>query len=96
MEAAWRKGIVVVVAAGNDGTTDTRGRTMPAREPVRHRGRRPRHHRHRSHATTTSSAAFSTRGNTDPRHADLVAPGRSIVSLRDPGSFIDANYPDAA
>ncbi|MGI5240314.1 S8 family serine peptidase [Dactylosporangium sp. CA-139066] len=26
-------------------------------------------------------------------NADLLAPGRSIVSLRDPGSYIDTNCP---
>ena len=34
---------------------------------------------------------FSARGN-GVRNPDLLAPGRSIVSLRDPGSFIDTNY----
>jgi len=37
-------------------------------------------------------ADFSSRGNTS-RHADLVAPGKSLVSLRDPNSYIDAHYP---
>jgi serine protease AprX len=33
-------------------------------------------------------ADFSSKGNA-ARHADVVAPGRSVVSLRVPGSFID-------
>jgi serine protease AprX len=37
-------------------------------------------------------ASFSTRGNTT-RRPDLVAPGKSVISLRDPNSFIDVNYP---
>jgi serine protease AprX len=35
--------------------------------------------------------AFSSRGST-VRRPDLVAPGRSVVSLRDPNSFIDTEY----
>jgi serine protease AprX len=39
-------------------------------------------------------ASFSSRG-TDARRPDLVAPGKSVVSLRDPGSYIDINHPSA-
>ena len=35
-----------------------------------------------------SVASFSSSGNA-ARHVDLVAPGRSLVSLRDPGSYVD-------
>lgn len=90
VEAAWRKGIVVVVAVGNDGSTATRV-TMPAANPyvlavgaADHLGTQNR--------TDDIVAAFSNKGNT-ARHADLVAPGRSIVGLRDANSFIDSNYP---
>jgi serine protease AprX len=37
-------------------------------------------------------APFSSSG-TAVRHVDLVAPGTSIASLRNPGSYIDTNYP---
>jgi serine protease AprX len=40
-----------------------------------------------------SVAAFSSFG-TAARHVDLVAPGRSVASLRDPGSFVDINHPE--
>ena len=90
VESAWRKGIVVVVAVGNEGLTTTRV-TMPAANPyvlavgaVDHLGTESR--------TDDVVAAFSNKGNTT-RHADLVAPGRSIVGLRDANSFIDSNYP---
>jgi serine protease AprX len=90
VEAAWRKGIVVVVAAGNSGTTATR-LGMPAMNP---------------YVLAVGGAdqagsivpvddtvgTFSSRGST-ARHADLVAPGASVVSLRDPGSYIDTKYP---
>jgi serine protease AprX len=37
-------------------------------------------------------ATFSSVGSYS-RHADLLAPGTSIIGLRDPGSYIDVNYP---
>jgi serine protease AprX len=90
VEAAWRAGIVVVVSVGNDGPTDTRVGN-PALNPYviavggsDIAGTLARY--------DDKIGAFSTRGNIT-RHADLVAPGRSIVALRDPGSFIDVNYP---
>jgi serine protease AprX len=90
VEAAWRAGIVVVVSVGNDGPTATRVGN-PALNPfvIAVGGSDTA-----GTITTTDDTigAFSTRGNF-LRHADLVAPGRSIMSLRDPGSFIDANYP---
>ncbi len=39
-------------------------------------------------------ADFSSRGNS-ARRPDLVTPGRSIVSLRDPGSVLDGAFPTA-
>jgi len=39
-------------------------------------------------------ADFSSRGNS-ARRPDLVTPGRSIVSLRDPGSLLDGAFPTA-
>jgi serine protease AprX len=38
-------------------------------------------------------APFSAGGTTD-RPVDVVAPGRSVVSLRDPNSYIDVNHPE--
>ena len=92
VETAWKKGIVVVVAVGNDGPTATRV-TMPAANPyVIAVGAAD------TNGTETraddSVATFSTRGNAT-RHADLLAAGRSVVSLRDPGSYIDDTYPGA-
>jgi serine protease AprX len=90
VEAAWRKGIVVVVAVGNDGFTADRV-TMPAANPyVLAVGSTD----DRGTATKADDvvADFSTRGSTT-RGPDLVAPGKSVVSLRDPGSYIDVNYP---
>jgi serine protease AprX len=91
VEAAWRAGIVVVVSVGNDGPTRARVGN-PALNPyvIAVGGSDIGGTLARSDDTI---GAFSTRGDAT-RHADLVAPGRSIISLRDPGSFVDATYPE--
>jgi serine protease AprX len=92
IENAWRAGIVVLVAAGNHGGAASR-LDNPATDPyVIAVGAADT-------ADTPGTgddrvADFSSRGSA-ARHVDLVAPGRSIVSLRDPGSTVDANYPGA-
>ena len=90
VEQAWKAGIVVVVSVGNDGPTDTRV-ADPAINPYviavagsDLNGTIP--------TRDDTMGTFSTRGDA-ARHADLVAPGRSIASLRDPGSYVDVNYP---
>jgi serine protease AprX len=92
VENAWRAGIVVVVAGGNNGTDNPR-LNNPAYDPfVLAVGA--------SDTLGTVSAgddvvpAFSSRGDAS-RRVDLVAPGRSIVSLKDPGSYIDEMHPSA-
>jgi serine protease AprX len=92
VEAAWRKGIVVVVSAGNDGATATR-LGMPAVNPyvLAVGAADPLGTEDRADDTV---ATFSSRGNAT-RHADLLAAGRSVVSLRTQGSYIDTNYPSA-
>ena len=88
-EVAWRSGIVVVAAVGNNGPTSG-GVSDPAYDPyVLAVGA--------ADTTNTLSTAddsvahFSSVGN-GVRNPDLVAPGVHIGSLRDPGSFIDLNY----
>jgi Subtilase family len=91
-EVAWLHGIVVVVSAGNSGF-GTSQLNDPAYDPY-----------------VIAVGADDTRGTDDPkddtipswqtrgnsvRHPDLVAPGKSIVSLRDPGSFVDTENPAA-
>ena len=91
-EVAWRHGIVVVAAVGNDGTAN-RLLADPANDPfVLAVGSE-------DPMGTLSTAddqvsSFSSRGNSD-RHADVVAPGSYIVGLRDPGSYLDNTYPNA-
>jgi serine protease AprX len=89
-EVAWRKGIVVVAAAGNSGF-GTSKLNNPAYDPY-------------VLAVGASDfngtfefdndivAGFSSKGDS-ARHVDIVAPGRSIRSLRDIGSFVDDTYP---
>ena len=91
VENAWRSGIVVVVSGGNDGPTAQL--SNPALDPyVIAVGAGDT----RGTAGTSDDqvAAFSS-GGSGPRRVDLVAPGRSIASLRNPGSYIDVYYPEA-
>jgi serine protease AprX len=92
VEQAWTAGIVVVVAAGNDGFA-ARTLTMPAANPdvIAVGAADPMGTDSRYDDTV---ADFSQRGSAT-RHSDVLAPGRSIVSLRDPGSYIDETYPTA-
>jgi serine protease AprX len=113
-EVAWRHGIVVVAAAGNDGTSSAQ-LADPADDPfviavgaenlqagtavnlIQNLpvvgkllgslvgGLLP---------ASGSTATFNNTG-TAARHVDLLAPGTHVISLRDPGSAIDATYPSA-
>jgi serine protease AprX len=91
VEAAWKAGIVVVVAAGNNGN----GTQLndPAYDPfVIAVGSED------SNGTAaTSDDAVSTFSNsgTANRNPDLVAPGEHVVSLRDSGSYLDSAFPAA-
>jgi len=91
VDAAWNKGIVVVVSAGNSGergvlndpATSPRVLTVGADDT-------------NGTQSTADDAipGWSSRG--DGRRApDLVAPGKSIVSLRDPGGSVDVEHPEA-
>ena len=89
VEQAWKAGIVVVVSAGNEGEKG-RGLTSPGYDPfVLSVGA--------DDLAGTAAVGddvvptWSSRGA--GRNPDLVAPGRSIVSLRDPNSFVDAAFP---
>jgi serine protease AprX len=92
VEIAWRKGVVVVVSAGNTGYGDEQ-LNNPAYDPyVIAVGA--------DDTKGTMSTAddqvptWSTRGNAT-RHPDLVAPGKSVVGLRSPGSHLDETFPAA-
>ncbi len=91
-ENAWRHGVVVVVSGGNDGL-DAGRLTNPAIDPYVIAVGAADPDTRVSGWTKPSVASFSNGGNTE-RHVDLLAPGKSITSLRDPGSFIDLNHPE--
>jgi serine protease AprX len=92
LEQAWKAGIVVVASAGNNGTKD-HALTSPAYDPF-------------VLAVGADDLAgtpavgddlvpdWSSRGD-GVRNPDLVAPGRSIVSLRDANSALDLAHPEA-
>ena len=92
VEQAWKAGIVVVAAAGNDGNA-ARTLTNPATDPFviavgasATKG---------TVATADDDLAPFTNGGTADKAPDLLAPGESILSLRDTGSSIDVAYPAA-
>jgi serine protease AprX len=92
VEQAWLSGVVVVAAAGNEGVAD-RTLTDPANDPAviavgaaSTRG---------TVSTGDDDFAPFTTGGGDGRNLDLLAPGESIASLRNPGSNIDVSYPSA-
>ncbi len=93
VERAWKAGIVVVVSAGNDGNSSGL--------------RNPATNRHviavgASESNMTYDASddqltgFSNCGASWFRPVDVVAPGKSIVSLRSPGSSADVDHPRGA
>jgi serine protease AprX len=85
-EQAWKRGIVVVAAAGNDGRA-TQSLASPAYDPyvlavgaVDPKGTLA--------AGDDVVASFAQHGTTT-RPVDVVAPGVSVLGLRVPGSFVD-------
>ncbi len=92
VEQAWDAGIVVVASAGN--RASSLGRLdSPARS---------------SKIIAVGAADYANPGNTSDdtiasfssvgdgvRDPDFVAPGVSVMSLRQPGGYIDVNYPQA-
>jgi serine protease AprX len=91
-ENAWKHGIVVVTSAGNGGT-ETGRVTDPAIDPyVLAVGAADSDNKVNGWAPQRTAAADFSSVATG-RHADLIAPGTSLVSLRVPGSYVDANNP---
>ncbi len=96
VEAAWQAGIVVVVAAGNDGRDNTGG--IDGYATINAPGNDPNVitvGATKTNGTATrlddTIASYSSKGPTLFDHVvkpDLVAPGNRIVSLESPGSTI--------
>lgn len=91
-EVAWRKGIVVVVAAGNRGSLPHR-LNNPAYDPYL-----------LAVGASATDGVYGITGDTIPewssrgdgeRNPDVVAPGKSLVGLRAPGSYLDEMYSGA-
>ncbi|MGF1647014.1 MAG: S8 family serine peptidase [Kineosporiaceae bacterium] len=92
VENAWRAGIVVVTAAGNGGEAGATTLTMPAVDPYvlavgssDYQGAR---------GASGHVVGAWTNDGTSARRPDLVAPGKSLVSLRVPGGFADVAHPE--
>ncbi len=90
VENAWKNGIVVVAAAGNSGAGQRL--LMPALDPhiisvgaVDHQG---------TASTLDDTVADFTNSGDATRRPDVLAPGKSVVSLRVPGSFADIAHPE--
>ncbi|MCU1589070.1 MAG: hypothetical protein JWP11_326 [Frankiales bacterium] len=94
LEALWRRGIVVVVPAGNDGPADGTI-ASPGNDPVLITAGGIDVHGTASRKDD-SVADWSGRGPAPQgvQKPDLVAPGAHVVSLRVPGSTIDSTNPD--
>ncbi len=91
-QVAWRKGVLVVVAGGNDGTSNVQlanpaldGNLLAvgAEDPMGTYS-----------LTDDTIPAFSNRG-TSVRHVDIVAPGVHLLGLRVPNGLVDQAYPSA-
>jgi len=91
VENAWRHGIVTVVSGGNDGTSFGSLRDPGVDPYVLSVGAADLHATNLLGCTTV--AAFSSRSW--GRSVDVVSPGVSIASLRDPSSAIDLAHPGA-
>lgn len=91
VEQAWHHGIVVVVAAGNAGFGSAK-LNNPAYNPwVISVGASDTRGSMSVHDDVVP--AFSSSGDSQ-RNPDLVAPGKSIVSLRVKGSQLDLSHPE--
>jgi serine protease AprX len=101
VEAAWKSGMVVVVAAGNYGRLSLNGSngygtvTAPGNDPFVLTVGATKSNGSAS-AAAESIASYSSKGPTTYDHVvkpDMVAPGNAIVSLAAPGATLETSYP---
>jgi serine protease AprX len=92
VENAWRAGIVVIVASGNDGTSRTQ-LASPAIDPlvIAVGADDPNNS---DSVGDDKVPAFAQRG-TDARHVDVIAPGVHVLGLRAPNGNADQANPGA-
>jgi serine protease AprX len=96
VERAWNAGVVVVVSAGNSGPA-ARTITKPGDDPLVITAGAVDDHGTAGRSDDTV-ASFSSVGPTAAdgyAKPDLLAPGRSVLSLRAPGSLVDRLHPEA-
>ncbi len=96
VEKAWQSGITVVTSAGNSGPGNG-SVTSPGDDPLVITSGAVDDGAQANPANDTMTT-FSSVGPTNPDgwfKPDLVTSGRSVVSLRDPGSTIDTQNPSA-
>ena len=102
VEAAWKSGIVVVVAAGNYGRLSVNGSngfgtiTAPGNDPYVITVGATKSNGSAS-AGAETKASYSSKGPTTYDHVvkpDIVAPGNAVVSLTAPGATLEAAYPN--
>jgi serine protease AprX len=95
VELAWKNGITVVCAAGNEGELGPGGILSPGNSPyVITVGATDT--RQTPALDDDAVAYYSSMGPTlwnETAKPDVVAPGNRLISLRVPGSYIDANFP---
>jgi serine protease AprX len=92
VQNAWRAGIVVVVAAGNDGDSGPRPLNMPAIDPYVIAVGSADNNGY-GDLTAWTQGSWTNSGDAH-RRPDILAPGKSAVSLRVPGSAIDTAFPE--
>jgi serine protease AprX len=91
-ENAWKHGLVVVTSAGNSGN-ETGSLADPAIDPyILAVGAADSGNKVNGWAPNRTTVADFSNVSAG-RHADLIAPGTSLVSLRAPGSYVDINNP---
>jgi len=96
VEQAWKKGIVVVAAAGNSGYVKGAGSpcmTNPARNPfVLSVGGTDS--MGTSQVKDDKVGSYSATGAAGCKNPDFVAPGSHLQGLRVPNSYLDATHPE--
>ncbi len=102
VENAWDHGIVVVVAAGNDGVD--RELANPARDPLviavgalsENNSQVTEPDNCVGETQDWQPASYSTTSDTAARQPDIYAPGTTVLSLRTPGGRVDVENPNSA
>jgi len=93
VEKAWKSGIVVVAAAGNDGNTAGSLSNPASNEWILSVGAAAT--KGTTVTTDDTLATFTNQPTNGGKQLNVLAPGVSILSLRNTGSYIDGTYPTA-